>query len=140
MGNASALIQSDDWAALIADARTRNCYMEMDSLPKDFLTPKGLAYTPLPGKGSSNARGLRSAGRHRQLDMHMESRPGTPSEDDEKLSGSVITRNGNYRPLKASMEKSLDSFDQLGDKSRDAWQYGTQKKQSSTGFVGKREI
>ncbi|KAF5442421.1 hypothetical protein F2P56_035079 [Juglans regia] len=140
MGNASALIQSDDWAALVADARTRKCYMEMDSLPKDFLIPKGPAYTPLPGKGSSNTRGLRSAGRHRQLDMHMESRSGTPSEDDEKLSGSLIARNGSYRPLKASMEKSLDNFDQLGDKSRDAWQYGTQKKQSSAGFVGKREM
>ncbi|XP_042985981.1 uncharacterized ATP-dependent helicase C29A10.10c-like isoform X2 [Carya illinoinensis] len=140
MGNASALIQSDDWAALIADARTRNCYMEMDSLPKDFLLLKGPAYTPLPGKGSSNTRGLRSAGRHRQLDMHMESRSVPPSEDEEKLSGSVIARNGSYRPLKASMEKPLDNFDQLGDKSRDAWQYGTQKKQSSAGFVGKREM
>lgn len=70
MGNANALVQSDDWAALIADAKSRNCYMDMDSLPKDFLvTTKGPAYTPLPGKSSFNARGLRSAGsRHRLTD------------------------------------------------------------------------
>lgn len=62
MGNANALVQSDDWAALIADAKSRNCIMDMDSLPKDFLVPKGPAYAPLPGKGSSNMRSLRSSG------------------------------------------------------------------------------
>ncbi|XP_028801319.1 helicase sen1 [Neltuma alba] len=62
MGNANALVQSDDWAALIADAKSRNCLMDMDSLPKDFVVPKGPAYAPLPGKGSSNMRSLRSSG------------------------------------------------------------------------------
>ncbi|KAK8677908.1 hypothetical protein V6N13_143428 [Hibiscus sabdariffa] len=83
MGNASALVQSDDWAALIADAKARNCYMDMDSLPKDFTKdllpkdfsgPRGLGYSPSQGK-ASNMRGLRSAGpRHRSLDMRMDSR------------------------------------------------------------------
>ncbi|XXG87505.1 hypothetical protein AAC387_Pa11g2173 [Persea americana] len=47
MGNANALMQSDDWAALISDARARDCFVSMDSIPKDFLVPKASAY-PLP--------------------------------------------------------------------------------------------
>lgn len=137
MGNANALIQSDDWAALIADAKTRNCYMGMDSLPKEFLaslTVKGQGYYSSQGKISNNARGLRSAGpRHRSLNPHTESRSGTPSEDEEK-----IPRNGNYRSFK-SLENSLDDFDQSGDKYRDAWQYGIQRKQNSGGILTKRD-
>lgn len=141
MGNANALMQSDDWASLITDAKARKCYMDMETLPKEFLVPKGPSYTPLPGKPSSNMRGFRSAGpRHRPLDMHVESRSGTPSEDDEKLGASVISRNGTYRPMKPPFENSLDDFDQSGDKSRDAWQYGIQRKHSSAGVVGRRDI
>ncbi|XP_027337968.1 uncharacterized ATP-dependent helicase C29A10.10c-like isoform X2 [Abrus precatorius] len=140
MGNANALVQSDDWAALIADAKSRNCYMDMDSLPKDFLASKGLSYTPLLNKASSNMRGLRSAGpRYRSMDMHMESRLGAPSEDDEKMGAPVSSRNGNHRPSRYSMENSLDDFDHMGDRTRDAWQYGI-KKQNSTGAMGKRDI
>ncbi|CAL9223572.1 unnamed protein product, partial [Arabidopsis halleri] len=47
MGNASALMKSEDWAALITDARGRNCFMEMDSLPLDFLIPKVPSYNPM---------------------------------------------------------------------------------------------
>ncbi|XP_004301316.1 PREDICTED: uncharacterized ATP-dependent helicase C29A10.10c-like [Fragaria vesca subsp. vesca] len=141
MGNANALMQSDDWAALITDAKARNCYMDMETLPKEFLGAKGPSYNPIPGKLSSNMRGLRSAGpRHRLLDMRMESRSGTPSEDDEKFNGPVVPRNGHYRPMKPQFENSLDDFDQSGDKSRDAWQYGIQRKHSPAGVVGKREI
>lgn len=141
MGNANALVQSDDWAALIADAKSRNCYMDMDTLPKEFLVSKGPVYTPLPGKASSNMRGLRSAGpRQRSMDMHMESRLGAPSEDDDKLSAPLSSRNGNHRPSRYSMENSLDDLDHLGDKSKDAWQYGIQKKQSSAGTIGKRDV
>lgn len=137
MGNASALMQSEDWAALISDAKARSCYLDVDSLPKEFVIPKGPSY--VSGKVSSNMRGLRSTGpRHRQLDMHMEAKSGTPSEDDEKSNASIISRNGNYRPLKL-MENSLDDFDQSADKSRDAWQYGIQRKQSSAGIVAKRD-
>ncbi|XP_022142121.1 uncharacterized ATP-dependent helicase C29A10.10c-like isoform X2 [Momordica charantia] len=140
MGNANALMQSDDWAALITDARARSCYMDMESLPKDFLGQKGSIQSALPGKISSNIRGVRSAlPRHRTLDMHVESRSGTPSEDDEKSNSSIITRNGNYRPSKAAVENSSDDFDQSGDKLRDTWQYGIPKRQSSAGIVGKRE-
>ncbi|XP_057455088.1 uncharacterized ATP-dependent helicase C29A10.10c-like isoform X2 [Lotus japonicus] len=136
MGNASALVQSEDWAALIADAKSRKCYMEMDSLPKEFLAPKGPVHAPLPGKVSSNMRGLRSAGpRYRPMDMNMEYR----SDDDEKMSALVSSRNGNHRPSRYSMENSLDDFDRLGDKSRDAWQHGMQRK-NSTGNLGKRDV
>ncbi|XP_048226709.1 helicase sen1 isoform X2 [Ricinus communis] len=135
MGNANSLVKSDDWAALIDDAKARNCYMDMESLPKEFFVSKGNQ-----GKGSSNTRGSRLGGpRHRSMDLHMEARSGTPSEDDDSSGAPVISRNGNYRPFKPLMDNSLDDFDQSGDKSRDAWQYGIQKKQSSSGFVGKRE-
>ncbi|KAJ4851096.1 hypothetical protein Tsubulata_043125 [Turnera subulata] len=135
MGNASSLVQSDDWAALIADAKARKCYMDMDSIPKEFFVSRGIQ-----GKGPSNLRGPRPNGpRHRSLDMHLESRSGTPSEDDENSGGSVISRNGNYRPFKPPMDNSLDDFDQYGDKARDAWQYGIQKKHNASGIVGKRD-
>ncbi|XP_022980920.1 uncharacterized ATP-dependent helicase C29A10.10c-like [Cucurbita maxima] len=141
MGNANALMQSDDWAALITDAKSRNCYMDMESLPKDFLGQKGSTQSTLPGKNSSNTRGPRSVlPRHRSLDIHVESRSGTPSEDDEKSNSSVITRNGNYRSSKAAVETSPEDFDQSGDKLRDTWQYGMQKRQSSAGTVGKRDV
>ncbi|PPR93653.1 hypothetical protein GOBAR_AA27022 [Gossypium barbadense] len=148
MGNASALVQSDDWAALIADAKARNCYMDMDSLPKDFTKdllpkefsgPRGL-YSPSQGK-ASNMRGLRSAGpRHRSLDMHMESRSGTPSEDEDKSGTTVISRNGNYRPFKSPLDTFLDDFHPSGDKSREAWQYGILKKQNSADEQVERDL
>lgn len=141
MGNANALIQSDDWAALVADAKSRNCYMDMEALPKDFLVLKGPSYAPLPAKVLSNARGLRSAGpRHRTLDMHMESRSGAQTEEDEKLNAAAMYRNGNYRSYKPSFDNSLDDVDQSGDKSRDSWQYAIQRKQNPSGLVAKRDL
>ncbi|OVA03119.1 putative helicase MAGATAMA 3 [Macleaya cordata] len=137
MGNANALMQSDDWAALITDAKGRNCYVDMESLPKEFLIPKGPSYTPLPGKSSSNTRGLRTGGpRNRHLDMHPESKSGTPSEDDE-LNTFSIPRNGSYRNIKIPIESSFDDSEQLG--ARNAWQYGIQKKQNSAGLLGRRD-
>ncbi|RXH74035.1 hypothetical protein DVH24_016857 [Malus domestica] len=134
MGNASALMQCDDWAALITDAKARNCFMDIETLPKEFRVPRVPSYAQLPGK-PSNMRGFRSAGpRHRSMDMHKESRSGTPAEDDEKLGASVVSRNGSYRPMKPPFENSLDDFDQSGDKSRDAWQYGIQKKHGPAGL------
>ncbi|MFQ6662828.1 hypothetical protein Gotur_030550 [Gossypium turneri] len=89
---------------------------------------------------ASNMRGLRSAGpRHRSLDMHMESRSGTPSEDEDKSGTTVISRNGNYRPFKSPLDTFLDDFHPSGDKSREAWQYGILKKQNSAGTMGKRD-
>ncbi|CAK8560421.1 unnamed protein product [Lathyrus sativus] len=140
MGNANALTHSEDWKALIADAKSRNCYMDTESLPKDFLVPKGAVYTPLPGKAPLNMRGMRSGGPryNRSMEMHMESRVGAQSEDDERMSGaSVSSRNGNHRPPRYLTENSLDD---LGDKSRDAWQHGIQKRQGSTGTMTKRDV
>ncbi|CAI9116342.1 OLC1v1017458C1 [Oldenlandia corymbosa var. corymbosa] len=136
MGNANALVQSDDWAALIDDAKARNCYVDMDTLPKEFIQKS----SPYPSYQSKipNNRGLRTGHRHRPYDIHLESRSGTPSEDDEKSNTSRMLRNGSYRSFKP-IEGSLDDIDQSGDKSRDAWQYGIQRKQSSAGAVGKRD-
>lgn len=84
MGNGNALMQSDDWAALITDAKARNCYTDMDSLPKDFLMTKGPPYNSFPNKFSSGARGVRPGGpRSRLFDMHTESKPG-PILEEEK--------------------------------------------------------
>ncbi|CAI0446099.1 unnamed protein product [Linum tenue] len=136
MGNASSLMQSDDWAALITDAKARSCFMEMDSLPKDFLGSKGM----MPGnKGPSlNARSLRSGGGpryNRSFDVHMESRLGTPSEDAENNS-SIISRNGNYRPFNnPPMENNpLENYgQQSGERSRESLQYGGKR------LFGKRD-
>uniref|UniRef100_A0A2P2MLA3 Uncharacterized protein n=1 Tax=Rhizophora mucronata TaxID=61149 RepID=A0A2P2MLA3_RHIMU len=126
MGNGSSLMQSDDWAALITDAKARNCYTDMDSLPKEIFASKGMQ-----GKCSSSMRGLRSGGqRHRS---------GTASEEDENSGASIISRNGNYRPFKLPADNAVGEFEQLGDKPRDGWQYGTQRKQSYSGVVGKRD-
>ncbi|KAK9073014.1 hypothetical protein SSX86_007336 [Deinandra increscens subsp. villosa] len=137
MGNASALVKSEDWAALIADAKTRECYTDMDSIPKDFMGPKvppPPVYGP-PQARFSNMRGLKRPGlRNRSYD-HMESR----SEDDEKSNSSFPSRNGNYRPFKQPVDGSLDDFDQSGDRSRDAWQHGIQKRPNSTPVTGKRD-
>nr|GEW55817.1 uncharacterized ATP-dependent helicase C29A10.10c isoform X1 [Tanacetum cinerariifolium] len=134
MGNASTLVQSDDWAALIADAKTRECFTDMESLPKDFLVskvPPPPTYGP-PQSRFSNMRGLKRPGlRHRPYD-HMESRSGTPSEDDEKTNSSFAARNGNYRSFKPPYESSLDDFDQSSDRSRDAWQHGASGHDKST--------
>ncbi|KAK4428500.1 putative ATP-dependent helicase C29A10.10c [Sesamum alatum] len=138
MGNANALVQSEDWAALIADAKTRNCYLDMDSLPKDFI-PEPSTHGQFPSKITST-RGLRSGPRYRSHDSHMEPRSGTPSEEDEKSNISSIPRNGSYRILRQGAENSLDDFDQSSDRSRDAWQHGIQKKQNVAGVLGKRDL
>ncbi|XP_074264164.1 putative helicase MAGATAMA 3 [Silene latifolia] len=84
MGNANALVQSDDWAALIADAKARNCYMDMDSLPKELLVTKGPAYDFARSKFNSGARGSRQGGpRSRLFDISSESKPGTLLEEDK---------------------------------------------------------
>ncbi|XP_010917856.1 uncharacterized ATP-dependent helicase C29A10.10c [Elaeis guineensis] len=129
VGNANALVQSDDWAALIEDAKVRKCFMGMDSIPRELLVLKGSASTP--GKlSSNNMRSLRSGGRQRHLEMLPEPKSGTPSEDDEKTN-TYIPRNGSYRNLKLN-EASLDDLGQSGDRSRDALQYGIAKRQNSS--------
>ncbi|XP_051123424.1 uncharacterized ATP-dependent helicase C29A10.10c [Andrographis paniculata] len=138
MGNASTLIQSEDWGALIDDAKKRNCYLGMDSLPKEF-SPEASTYNTFSSK-NPNSRGLRSGPRFRSHDTHIESRSGTPSEEDEKSNMSVIPRNGSYRTIRPGAGNPLDGFDQAADRSRDAWQHGIQRKQNAGGGVlGKRD-
>lgn len=68
MGNANALVQSEDWAALIADSKARNCYLDMNALPKEFAIPESSSHK------LSGARSSRSGPRFRSHDMHIDSR------------------------------------------------------------------
>ncbi|KAJ0263030.1 Uncharacterized protein HA466_0034670 [Hirschfeldia incana] len=126
MGNASALMKCEDWAALITDARERNCFMEMESLPKDFPVPSFIPKAP--------NRGFRPGGsRNRSIDMqHNETRSGTPSEDDEKLSTRTTTsfpRNGNFRRENSVVDDSDQS-----------WQHGMiQRRQNFGRPFGRRD-
>ncbi|XP_024977199.1 helicase sen1-like isoform X1 [Cynara cardunculus var. scolymus] len=133
MGNASALVQSEDWAALIADAKARQCYMDMDLLPKEFLAPKvaqppsygGLPPPyggpppppPPPPAKFSNSRGgyMRPGFRHR-------------SEDEGYGKTNSTSRNGIYR-------QPSDEF----DRSRNGWQYGGDRRHNSNGVGGRRD-
>ncbi|KAK8921098.1 putative helicase MAGATAMA 3 [Platanthera zijinensis] len=126
VGNANALMQSDDWAVLITDAKARNCFKDTSSIPKEFMGAKGSVYTA--GKVSSNnARSFRNAGhRSRHVEMMPENKSVPPSEDEEK-SPSFAPRNGSYRNLK-SAEISTDEIGNSGDRPRD---YGVAKRQSS---------
>ncbi|GMH19011.1 hypothetical protein Nepgr_020852 [Nepenthes gracilis] len=94
MGNANALMQSEDWAALITDAKARNCYMDMESFPKDFLVPKGPNYSPFSAKFPFGTRGSRAGGsRPRSLEVHSESKSTNYScFDHTKLAKVTICR------------------------------------------------
>ncbi|XP_020575440.1 uncharacterized ATP-dependent helicase C29A10.10c-like [Phalaenopsis equestris] len=134
VGNANALMQSDDWAALINDAKTRNCFKDIGSIPKEFMGMKGPTYAT--GKVSSNnMRSFRNAGhRQRHIEMMPENRSATPSEDEEK-SASFTPRNGSYKSLK-SVENSMDEMGHSSDRPRD---YGATKRQSSFGGGFRRD-
>lgn len=130
MGNANALKQSDDWAALIEDAKSRNCFKDVDSIPKELLILKGSAHSPEKAP-PNDIRGLRNSGqRHRQLDMYPETKSGTPSEDEDRPN-SFFRRNGNYRDIKPP-DNSLDDLGHPSDRSRDAMQYALAKRQNTS--------
>ncbi|KAJ0790690.1 putative P-loop containing nucleoside triphosphate hydrolase, DNA2/NAM7 helicase, helicase [Helianthus annuus] len=165
MGNASSLVQSDDWAALIADAKARKSYMDMDSLPIDFLAaPKAAKLPPPPPPYGpppprfSNTRGFtRPAFRQRlydprrgaslgdgdKADSSSSSRNGgylpfnkPPLGDRDKPDLSSTSRNGGYLPFnKPPLEDFVNDF----DRSRYIWQHGTKKTEGSNGVTGKRD-
>ncbi|KAJ6825460.1 putative ATP-dependent helicase-like [Iris pallida] len=127
VGNANALMQSDDWAALITDAKSRNCFVDMESIPKELLVPKGSTHGPPGLVSSKSTRNLRTGGqRYRHLEMHQEIKSRGQSEDDEKPN-SFGQRNGSYREMKQS-EGSLDDLEQSG--ARDAIQHGLAKREN----------
>lgn len=78
IGNASALIQSEDWAALLADAKDRGCFVSSTTciqrglLPEPVMGPSGAPLGspgllhPRPGGPLSRGRGIGSShgGRH----------------------------------------------------------------------------
>lgn len=132
MGNASALVQSGDWAALIADAKARKCYMDMDSLPKDFLAaPNDAPSFGLPATKLPNMRDLMRPGVGQRPYEHLEPRMGIPSGDENTINSSSTARIASYRPFKPHIDNPVDDFDRFPD----AQQY---KRQSSNGVSGKR--
>ncbi|KAJ0920874.1 putative P-loop containing nucleoside triphosphate hydrolase, DNA2/NAM7 helicase, helicase [Helianthus annuus] len=166
MGNASSLVQSDDWAALIADAKARKSYMDMDSLPIDFFAAPKAAQLPPPPPPPygpppprfSNTRGFtRPAFRQRLYDP----RRGASLGDGDKADASSSSRNGGYLPFnkpplgdrdKADLSSTsrnggylpfnkppLEDFVNDFDRSRYIWQHGTKKTEGSNGVTGKRD-
>ncbi|XP_074590688.1 uncharacterized protein LOC141846548 [Curcuma longa] len=99
VGNANALMQSEDWAALVADAKSRKCFIAMESIPKEFLLLKGSSMAPAM-LALNSTRSSRSNGQRKwHLDALPESKSGTQSEDEDK-SDHFPSRNGSYRNLK----------------------------------------
>uniref|UniRef100_A0A0E0M547 Cytochrome b561 domain-containing protein n=1 Tax=Oryza punctata TaxID=4537 RepID=A0A0E0M547_ORYPU len=121
VGNASALMQSEDWALLIADARARKCFMDLDSIPKDFLAMK---ISNTPGRNSSNnIRNMRTSGpRPRHLEMLPDSRVSMRPDEDERSNS--VPRNGSYR--------NLDDLGRPGDRSRDNLPFGMPRRPNSS--------
>lgn len=102
VGNANALMQSEDWGALIEDAKSRKCYMDMDTIPKEFL--------PL-GKGSSSNTSIKNSNNTRGF----RSRPGMKPDFDEDRHNQYLPRNGSYRNLDdrdrdPPMHRRMNSF------------------------------
>ena len=129
VGNANALMQSEDWASLIADAKARKCFMDLDSIPKDFLPMKVPSNTP--GRNSSNnIRNMRTGPRPRHLDMLSEPRAGMNMRPDEDEHLNSVTRDGSYR--------NLDDFGRPGDRPRDNLQFGVPRRPNSSN--GRREV
>lgn len=120
MGNAAALKQSNDWSALIDDAKARGCYMDMDSLPRDFFPSRHSSFAssqarPLP----PNMRTLRLGGSNqRQPDIFADSTG--LRQSDENLN--VIARNGSYRNSRGHSEYPSEEFGASSEKSKDVWQ------------------
>ncbi|XP_048570882.1 uncharacterized ATP-dependent helicase C29A10.10c [Triticum urartu] len=115
IGNANALMQSEDWAALVADAKARKCFMDLSSIPSDFLAMN--KFSNARGlNSSSSTRYMRTSGpRPTHFDMLPAPRMGmTAGEDGHPNS---VARNGSYRNLS-------NDVGHPGDRSRDNLQFG----------------
>ncbi|XP_040384120.1 uncharacterized ATP-dependent helicase C29A10.10c-like [Oryza brachyantha] len=121
VGNANALMQSEDWASLISDAKARKCFMDLDSIPKDFLAMK---VSNTPGRNSSNnMRNMRTGGpRPRHLEMLPDSRVNMRPDEDERSNS--VPRNTSYR--------NLDDLGRPGDRSRDNLPFGMPRRPNSS--------
>lgn len=119
MGNAAALKQSNDWSALIDDAKARGCYMDMDSLPRDFFPSRHSAFASAQARPPPIMRAARLGGSNqRQPDTFVDSTG--LRQNDENLN--VIARNGAYRSSRAHSEYPPEDFGTSSEKSKDAWQ------------------
>ncbi|KAG6473087.1 uncharacterized ATP-dependent helicase C29A10.10c-like [Zingiber officinale] len=120
VGNANALVQSEDWAALIADAKSRKCFIDMECIPKEFLLIKGSTASPAKVVLNSTRSSKSCSQRQHRLDMPSEPKSGTQSENENK-SDYFPSRNGAFR--------NIDVMDS---------QYGSTKWQNPSG-VSRRE-
>ncbi|XP_006829844.3 uncharacterized protein LOC18425215 [Amborella trichopoda] len=99
MGNAAALIQSEDWAALIADAKGRGCFVDMESIPKEFTISKPPIYNPMPNNRfpvNSRMPRMMVGPKHRHPGMFAEPKSLSLPNGEEKPDSSVPS-NGTYR-------------------------------------------
>ena len=113
-------MQSEDWAALVADAKARKCFMDLSSIPSDFLPTKNSSNTG--GMNSSNnTRNMRASGpRPMHFNMLSERRIGMRAGDDDHSNS--FPRNGSYR--------NSDALP--GDRSGDNLQFGTTRRPNSS--------
>lgn len=130
VGNANALMQSEDWAALIDDAKSRKCFIDMESIPKEFLLLKGSATAPAKPTLNST-RSSRSGHRQRHLDVLPEPKSGTQSEEEDKPNH-FPSRNGSYKNVKMN-DASLDDIGHSIEKSKNPSQYSMSKRQNTSG-------
>ncbi|MQM02775.1 hypothetical protein Taro_035545, partial [Colocasia esculenta] len=133
VGNANALIQSDDWAMLIKDAKSRKCFMDVDDIPYELLVPKVSTYAS--GKVAFNLRGLTpSTQKQRQLDNKCGGQSQTNSQDDEKFKA-PLPKNGSYRNLRITAENSWECVGrQSTEKYQGAYQHNVGRRQNTTGI------
>ncbi|KAH9293850.1 hypothetical protein KI387_040947, partial [Taxus chinensis] len=101
-GKAAALKQSSDWSALIEDAKSRDCFMDMESVPRDFfLVIKPSSFASSQTRAAPNMRAPRLGGPNQnQSDAYGDG--GGVWMNDEG-SGS-IAKNGAYRSSRANLE------------------------------------
>ncbi|KAJ3678320.1 hypothetical protein LUZ60_002123 [Juncus effusus] len=90
VGNANALMQSEDWAALIDDAKSRKCFTDMENIPKEF-------FSYFNNNNNNNNKGSSSSNMSRNPSIRNFSRPKPGPKFDDEKPNPYLTRNGNYR-------------------------------------------
>ncbi|XP_051185779.1 probable helicase MAGATAMA 3 [Lolium perenne] len=120
IGNANALMQSEDWAALVADAKARKCFMDLSSIPSDFL-PMNNSSNTRGMNFSNNTRNMRASGpRPMHFSMLSEPRIGMRSGEDDQSNS--FPRNGSYRNPDV----------RPGDRSGENLQFGTTRRPNAS--------
>ncbi|KAL2610776.1 hypothetical protein R1flu_022468 [Riccia fluitans] len=118
IGNAAALVQSEDWAALIADAKARECFVETaTSLSNGLLTePPGVMLPPhaglLPSLQPSPQYGMGAFG-HSSLARDRQQEDGIVQQGSEGMQRGAWQCSG-YRGGRIHRDSSRGGFSQRG--------------------------